>query len=256
MKVLFWNTHNNRINDIISCAVKTMQIDFLVLAEYKDDCQELCALTGMHKYISVGCNKILMLGYRDDVDIGEQDDRFSFQIIGGQFILGGIHLPSQMYVGNQERRKIVIRKIIDAAHNHEVNLKTKKTIIVGDFNEDPYEDGCLAASNFFSLPYVTQKATRNIEGIEFEKFYNPMWNLLGDFSPPYGTYFYNESNPSGTYWHMFDQVIIRPCLRKAFSEKNLKIVTTIGDRKLLGQSGKPISRISDHLPIVFEIKEN
>lgn len=232
-----------------------MQIDVLVLIEYKGDSQELCTLTGMKKYISVGCDSVLTFGYRDDVDIGEQDDRFSFQIIGGKFILGGIHLPSRMHEGHQQRRNIEISKIINAVRTHEANLQTKNTIIVGDFNEDPYEEGCLGASNFFGLPYVSSKAMRKIEGVEFEKFYNPMWNLLGDFSTPYGTYYYSESSPYGTYWHIFDQVIIRPCLRTAFSEESLKIITTIGNTKLLGTHGKPNKGISDHLPVIFEIKE-
>ena len=83
-----------------------------------------------------------------------------------------------------------------------------------------------------------------------------MWNLFGDFSNPPGTYFYNESNPNGSYWHIFDQVMIRPCLRKSFKEESLKIVTVIGTTNLLADNGKPDTQISDHLPIVFEIKED
>lgn len=256
MRLLFWNTHNAKINNIIACAVRSMHIDFIILAEYKGDVIELCNLTGMRKYASIGCEEIFMFGFQDNVDIGEQDSQFSFQIIGGQYILGGIHLPSRMYDGHQTRRNIVIQKIIDAVRRHETDLGTKKTIIVGDFNEDPYEDGCLSAMNFFGLPYVSLKDTRIIERTEFEKFYNPMWNLFGDFSNPPGTYFYNESNPNGSYWHIFDQVMIRPCLRKSFKEESLKIITVIGATNLLADNGKPDTQISDHLPIVFEIKED
>ena len=86
-------------------------------------------------------------------------------------------------------------------------------------------------------------------------FYNPMWNLLGDFQQPYGTYYYSGSNPVNTYWNIYDQVIIRPALRKRFVNDSLIIIQETKTRYLLDRNGHPDKKFSDHLPIVFEIKE-
>lgn len=255
MRVLFWNTHNAKLNGLIGSAVETMDVDLLVLAEYKDNSDELCQTTGMQKYLSIGCEKITLFGYRDDVSMGEQHNRYSIQIVGSQYILCGVHLPSRMYEGHQGRRNIVIQQIVKALTDCETNIGTKNTIIVGDFNEDPYEEGCISADKFFGLPFISAKDTKRIEGVEYEKFYNPMWNEFGDFSGPPGTYYYEESNPSGTYWHIYDQVIIRPCLKNSFIQDSFKILTTIGATNLLTQKGIPNAEISDHLPVFFEIRE-
>ena len=87
-------------------------------------------------------------------------------------------------------------------------------------------------------------------------FYNPMWNLFGDFEAPYGTYYYGKNTIDNIYWHILDQVIIRPNLRDSFVDKSLKIITKTNSVSLLNKKGHPDKKTSDHLPIVFEIKEN
>ena len=81
-------------------------------------------------------------------------------------------------------------------------------------------------------------------------FYNPMWNLLGDFQYPPGTYYYKSSQEKTEFWNIFDQVMIRPQLRNRFVDTSLKIITETETTSLVDK------KISDHLPIVFEVKEN
>jgi hypothetical protein len=56
-----------------------------------------------------------------------------------------------------------------------------------------------------------------------------------------------------SYWHIFDQVLLRPSLIKYFEHENLKILTDIGGEGLM-RKHKLKHEISDHLPIVVEIK--
>ena len=56
-------------------------------------------------------------------------------------------------------------------------------------------------------------------------------------------------------WNVYDQVIIRPTLRKQFIDENLKIITKTNTKSLLDHNKHPDRNISDHLPIAFEIKE-
>ena len=49
--------------------------------------------------------------------------------------------------------------------------------------------------------------------------------------------------------------MIRPRLRDQFVEKSLKILTETKKDSLVDQYRHPRRDISDHLPVVFEIKE-
>jgi hypothetical protein len=79
-----------------------------------------------------------------------------------------------------------------------------------------------------------------------------MWSLLGDHPDPPGSYYYTTSMPSCHFWHLFDQVLLRPELVKAFDISNLIVVTNVGEQNLLASTGTPNTKsYSDHLPIIF-----
>lgn len=259
MKVMFWNTYNNvAINQIICDIAKENNVDIIVLAEYQDDIQNLTNDLGMQQYFTLGCDKITLVGRIENVKPGAQNTRYSIQIFNNKYILCAMHLPSQMSNGNQGRRNIVIRSILNDLLKIEEELNTKRSVLVGDFNEDPYEDGCLSAENFHGLPCKgdVSKENRVIEGQRFEMFYNPMWNMFGDFTSPPGTFYYAGSNPKCSYWHIFDQVMIRSCLKNDFIEDSLEIIVKAGERMLLNEKGQPDKKYSDHLPIMFELRED
>lgn len=263
MRVLFWNTHQSKnINFIISAMIREYLIDIVALAEYNDSIEDLvhrlisCGIA-MSQYTTVGCEKIVFLGRNTDVKPGEQHNRFSIQIINNNYILCAVHLPSQLYAQNKERRSIIVGEIISSLHTYEERLGSEKTVLFGDINEDPYEDNCLSARGFHGIPsYMdAKKKSRMIEGISFPMLYNPMWNFYGDFTSPPGTYYYSGSTPKNAFWRVFDQVMINPCLRDEFVDESLMIITKVGEISLLDKNGHPNTEYSDHLPIVFEIKE-
>ena len=262
MKVMFWNVHKNpNIDQAICNIVWNNDINIIILAEYVGNVKNLKELLEKNnrfvdKYVSEGCQKILILGDVMEVQPGTQNTRYSIQIIRNEYILCAMHLPSQLY-GDSGQRRIIIRSIVEDIQELEMKLKSNRTIIVGDMNEDPFDDGCLSADNFHGIPTHADAAknSRIILGQEFSMFYNPMWNLFGDFTSPPGTCYYPRSDTKCSFWHIFDQVMIRPCLRSEFVEDSLKIVTKAGIDSLLNRNGHPDKRFSDHLPIVFEIKE-
>lgn len=264
MRVLFWNTHKNeKINKVLYDIIVENNISIVVLAEYKANLQQLienlmdCGLR-MQQYITVGCERIIIIGKMINVEPGIQTKHLSMQIIESNFILCCIHLNSQIYANNEEQRSILIRQIVDEILKKENELKTENTVIVGDFNINPYDTGCLDARYFHSLPIYseTTRKSRKIMGKDFFMFYNPMWNLLGDAKEPYGTFYYLGNNTVNTYWNMYDQVILRPALRKRFVDESLKIITETENIYLLNNDGHPDKKISDHLPIMFEIQED
>ena len=82
-----------------------------------------------------------------------------------------------------------------------------------------------------------------------------MWNLLGDkCNGKPGTYYYSGSKLMEYFWHMFDQVLIRPALIGDFAFDKLKIIESSGNISLLAENGLPDKKFSDHLPIFFSLE--
>lgn len=104
-------------------------------------------------------------------------------------------MPSDLHGGNQDERHEIARMMVYNIGELEKEIGSEKSIIIGDFNEMPYERTCLYASGMHGLQVLTEndKNTRIVKNIEYRKFYNPMWNLLGDFNYPPGTYYLNAA---------------------------------------------------------------
>ena len=265
MKYLFWNTHKNEnINPILCDLVVENQISIVVLAEYTAAISNLIDLLHVHgvsmqQYLTTGCERIHIIGSTGlQIKPHLQTDRSSIQVIDEKTVLCCVHLNSQLYSDSSERREIDIQQVIDDILQIEKKLNTKDTIIVGDFNLNPYDSSCVSARYFHGIPIYLEsiRESRTIAGKEFYMFYNPMWNFLGDFKEPYGTYYHHSANTIETYWNIFDQVIIRPALRKRFVDNSLQILTETSTISLLDGNKHPNHDISDHLPITFEIEED
>jgi hypothetical protein len=58
----------------------------------------------------------------------------------------------------------------------------------------------------------------------------------------------------GYFWHLFDQVLIRPDLLRFFRNESLCILTEDGHWSFLSSRGTPGSaEVSDHLPVLFAL---
>ena len=265
MKYLFWNTHKNeKINSVLCDLIIENGISIVVLAEYAADINELIQMldikgVSMQQYPTIGCDRIHIVGYVGIcIEPQLHADHWTIQVVDSNNILCCVHLNSQIYSDHAEKREIDIEQIIDDVVKLEDELGVRNTIIVGDFNINPYDKSCISARYFHGIPVYEEakRESRTISGKEFSMFYNPRWNFLGDFSEPYGTYFYGSSFTVNPYWNVYDQVIIRPALRQRFVDKSLRIITKTEQISLLDEKKHPNLAISDHLPITFEIRED
>ena len=264
MKILFWNTHNNiDVNAILFELIIENNINIVALAEYTAEINDLLFLLSNHgilmqQYHTVGCERIIIIGDIKNVIPGKQDDHYSFQIIQNKYILVCVHLPSQIFTNNEGNRNIEIGRIVTAVGETEVRNNTENTILLGDFNINPFDHGCIDANYFHSLPHyeVVKKQLRRVAKEKFKMFYNPMWRFFGDETQPYGTHYYDGSRVDNIFWNIYDQVMIRPCLRENFMDESLMIITNTNSWSLTDRNGHPDKKgVSDHLPIIFEIKE-
>ena len=260
MKILFWNTYRNKnINNYVLNLVEKYDVDILLLAEYKGNLEDLdslliCSNQKLERCNTVGCNRIEMWSNLINVDPGIQNDYYSIQIINNQLIICGVHLFSNLNENKDDERLEKIKEIKLDINTLEKNRNSNKVIIIGDFNEMPYGKGCLYANGFHGLPILNDndKITRKVYGAEYTKYYNPMWNFFGDFNYPPGTYYYsNSSSFYSPMWYIFDQVLMSKEVIPFFRKESLEIITN----GLTNKNGHPNKKISDHFPIVLEIKE-
>ena len=167
-----------------------------------------------------------------------------------------VHIPctwadasSQQYYANRQSDKICA---VELAEGHD------RSIVVGDFNMNPFDASMVNGFNATMSEPMARKGSRRIGAVERKFFFNPMWSLIGQRTDgPPGTFYFNKSLPLTYYWHALDQVLVRPSLLDALDQKSVQIVSRIRRRDLLTRGGLPDKRqASDHLPIVFRLHLN
>lgn len=265
MRYLFWNTNNKLVNDYLVRLIVKNNYDMIILAEYNDNIDILIQKllqneVIMYKIIS-NCKRIKMLSKKKPNKIRHcsETQYYTIKILevskDEKQIIGAVHLPSRLYA-NDEDRRMEIEEMVNNIQKLEVKYKTTNTIIVGDFNANPFE-GCMTSVNGLhsvSSKDVARKLKRTVREKDFYMFYNPMWNKFGDFQGVAGTYYYSGSTAQEIFWHIFDQVVIRPQLISRFEEEKLNIITQIEETSLLRNNNTKIL-VSDHLPLEFAILE-
>lgn len=260
MKILFWNTHrNDKINPYIMKLVEYNEIDVLVLAEYTGDISELNGLLDqsnkrLFKWSTNGCKRIQIWGNYVDITPAEQNKYFSIQIVNKKYIICGVHMYSDLNGEHLDERISLAEEIKYSIKQTTMQLNSENVIVIGDMNESPYDKSCLSAKGFHAMPALkmSDKSSRTIYDREYEKMYNPMWNLFGDFQYPPGTYYRTDSKLYNPCWYMLDQVIISKSMIPLMVRENLKIITECGKDVLYTDQRYPNTNISDHFPIMCE----
>ena len=171
-------------------------------------------------------------------------------------LLSVTHFPSKMN-WRESSQAAECAELSRSIREIEKEIGYSRTVLVGDLNMNPFEEGMVNANglNGVMARSIAQRKTRTVRERHYPFFYNPMWSLLGDASPgPPGTYYYSSSEHTAFFWHMFDQVLIRPDLLENFSNNDLKILSSDEKISFLSPNGFPNKKIaSDHLPIVFKL---
>lgn len=167
-----------------------------------------------------------------------------------------VHLPSTLN-RTDASHDYDCREAAEFVRDCEAQVGHRRTIVVGDFNKDPFDTVMVAAGGFHAIMdrRIALKGSRTVNGKERPFFYNPMWSLLGDASrgPP-GTFHRAKGEQVTYFWHMLDQVLLRSELLSAFNVEDLQILASDGHIPLLNPSGVPDpSLTSDHLPILFKL---
>lgn len=273
LKVLFWNINKCGNDFIAKLQDVCSDVDILLLAESRIDDTVISDTLGLNK-----------IPFKSDFDEGEYtpkiysrlkspvlehyssspSKRMCFYTLRtkeyGEIILVNLHFPSKASYDGANQLSIAatysqwIREI-------ELLRKHIKTIVVGDFNMNPFEDGMIQPHAFNSTlsAEIARNSPRTFHYEKYDVFYNPMWNWLGDKNHETGNdkipgshFFKTTTDVSQIYWNVFDKVIVRPDLIDAIDYSSLKIIETISINDLVSKKNSNTS--TDHLPLTFTLK--
>jgi exonuclease III len=267
MRFLFWNVKKNAIGTILSQIAEHHAVDVVILAECADPDKILVDLNfkteyPFHRTEGQVTRIVIYTRFpRKNIRTVHGDKFLTIRCISllgmRPLLLAATHFPSKLFRDEYhlwEKASQVSAKI----RQIETDLGISRTVLVGDFNMNPFEKGVISARGLHAVMTraIAVKETRTIDRESYPFFYNPMWGRFGDTTEgPAGTYYRRASSFAEYFWHIHDQVLIRPHLLDSFDEKSVRVLTECGGRKLVRSSGIPDqSRVSDHLPLLFALE--
>ena len=271
LNFLFWNLNAKNLTEEIRNIVFAHDIDVVILAESKGiDLSKLLLLLNKKKSLffdnhpSSVCDKVQIFSKFDYHFIPPvlESTRFSFRRLAlpsfEPINIVALHLPDKSHHVNEsqsENASLLAQRI-----NRFESEYDDKTIVIGDFNMNPFEIGMVKANglNAVMASQIAKKGVRKVNSKEYKFFYNPMWSLFGDVKNHVsGSYYYQNSELVTYPWNIFDQLLIRPSLVPNFVKESITLLDNDGEKSLLTRNGIPNkAKYSDHLPLFFTLKLN
>ena len=175
------------------------------------------------------------------------------------FLLAIVHLPSKKNLDEISQLQAASnykRVILERSSNYKNQI-----VVVGDFNMNPFDAGMVEPHGFFAINYKKKVQDETVFQHSTEiMFYNPSWNLLGDYdklndiSVVSGSHFYSGAPSKKLFWHLFDQVIVSKKMITNFVENELEVMQI---KEIVDEVQTTVTRrnalYSDHLPIKFTL---
>jgi hypothetical protein len=261
---LFWNINNKPLQRYIRELADQYTVDVLVLAECR--LSEATLLNSLNAgkaadfhFTQSECPALKMFTRFSGVYLEEvaHDQRASIRRMRlparEEVLFVAAHLPSKMYANDRDQ-ELRCEHTGQMIYHAEEAIGHQRTLLVGDLNLNPFEKGVVMASGLHAAmtKAIARERERTVSGKQYRYFYNPMWGHFGDRTPgPPGTYYYSRGADVSYFWHMFDQVLIRPDLIERFDDETLQVLAAAGSTPLIGRNGRPTP--SDHLPISFKL---
>jgi endonuclease/exonuclease/phosphatase family metal-dependent hydrolase len=173
-----------------------------------------------------------------------------------ELLLVMVHLPSKSY-WSEDSQVFECAKLARSIAAEEKQAGHSRTLVIGDLNMDPFEPGVVSAAGLHGMMTrrLASRKSRRVLGHDYPTFYNPMWGHFGDRGGgPSGSYYYERAEHKVYFWHLFDQVLVRPEIFDFCPTDPVSIVTRAGDTSLLMDSGRPDKTVaSDHLPLLLKL---
>ncbi|MBX9679100.1 MAG: endonuclease/exonuclease/phosphatase family protein [Gemmataceae bacterium] len=265
---LFWNVMGKDLRPLIAEAVRIHDVDILMLAESSVSDKELAAslisITGQpFEAISDARDKVRVFSrLPKNLWIRRQTDHLSARMviwslnIGPGILVAVTHFLSKKNVNEGEQSMLAVELAKEISRVEDA-VGYQRTVRVGDLNMNPFDAGVTGAQSLHAVmtKRLAARMERQVQGSAYRFFYNPMWGLFGDRTDgPPGTFYKRSPGVIELFWHMLDQVLLRPTLMDSLAE--LRVLDSIGNAPLLteGAAIPNVSIASDHLPIFFRLE--
>ncbi len=265
----FWNIQKNE--SLLPNLVERNDLDFLAVCESTADPSEVVARLnrlGKGTYfhtpgISQDRFQVFSRFRQDLVSVRHDGARFMILRLHPPllppFNIMLVHAPSPASFWSDDAISEELIDLADEIRFVEKSDNLMRSIVMGDMNQNPYSRGLVSAKGFHAIMDHDESIKRKKRVVlkkSYDYFYNPMWNFFGDRTKgPPGTFFHAGSTLIEQFWQMLDQVLIRPEMLEYFDRDSLSILEVIGDESLVCKRRRPLKKkISDHLPLYFELK--
>jgi len=261
LNILFWNLRRNAIEDYIVECIAENDIDIAIFSEFeKIDFSSIENELGkMYKRISgvQADKKVSMIARQNiSVTVHQQQNRYTlYSIKTGikDYILAAVHLEDRRNYAFADR-KASIQRLVGDVESTEDLLNCSNTIVIGDFNANPYDEELTSIYTFNAVLFksvIERGEFTNHNTFKRKRFYNPILHYISEDTEMYGS-FYHDQEHMTSYWYCLDQVLVRKSLIN--NVINIKYLKKINSQKLLGRI-RPNKSISDHLPLVVCLQE-
>lgn len=264
---LLWNIDKQQRDSLVQCLVREHDIDVVLLVEYYPSrtgslLSTLLPGDGLIKRNSTERFGVfarrthgMTLAERKVGGRMELWDWVPDSGTAGRFAL--VHGLDRRH-NDDGTRRVFFHRVAGAIKRHETNSH-RRSMIVGDFNAQPFESAVMSSDGLHAIGVrqVDNQVNRLVRLAEAREdfFYNPMWRFYGQqpaLEAGTATHYWQNGLAGELFWHMLDQVVIRPeeCVR--FPEDRIRILTKVGTVDLLTPGGIPDRAVgSDHLPVIF-----
>jgi endonuclease/exonuclease/phosphatase family metal-dependent hydrolase len=273
LRILFWNVGGrnrrgaNAPLELVPDLVREHEPHVLTLIEAPPEAEARLARSGLslmppkHHLRNDNPRRLLTFRLDDRITLTERaGDRYhrahQVELPGHRSLtVAAVHLRSPNYdkgdPGRPRKRAEQCRAFIEEV---ERDAQHRRTVVYGDFNMDPFSPAMVDIDGLNSVSTALRaRGSRTSEGTTRPTFYNPMWSLLGDRPPPAGTLYVDDDGPTGYFWHVPDQVLIRAELTGHLDE--IVLIGKAGSTPLVSERAQTPC-VSDHLPVVFALNES
>ncbi len=263
----FWNIAGNVAPITVAAFAHESDADILILAENEipNDVLVLALNSGANRHYfpdpELPGRLTIFTRFRPEwsVLVSDENDvsiRHYRMPLGDSFLVVAVHLSSKRWKKTEDQIFMSVR-VAESIREAEAKVGHQRTVVIGDLNMNPFEVGVVGSGGLHATMDrgIAAGGSRFVAGKSCCFFYNPMWSFFGDrgAAPP-GTYFRRSGGEVNYFWHILDQVLIRPSLLKFLDKDAVNIVTEVGGMSLLTSRGHPNKKIhSDHLPLICRL---
>lgn len=261
LNILFWNLKRNAIEDYIIDCIAENNIDIAVFSEFDgiDFGKIQKSLGKMYGHILTvqDDRKVTLIAKTTfHVTVVQQQNRYNIYHVKTavrDYLLAAVHLEDRRNYKSAERIETIKRLIADIEKTEEL-FKCSNTIVIGDFNANPYDEELLSKFAFNSVLFkaiIEKSELTNPNSLKRKRFYNPILHYISEDTEMYGS-FYHEKEYLTSYWYCLDQVLVRKGLINNINQ--MKYLKRINTKNLL-ENTIPNGKISDHLPLLVNVLE-